>query len=79
MVSASARALPTVTQATHAATQADMQHAAQPHHHLPALTAAAIDNMDRSYTIITPMPNPPFEHPNWTPIQQLDMNRQIVA
>ncbi|KAJ9521499.1 hypothetical protein QJQ45_008789 [Haematococcus lacustris] len=39
----------------------------------------AIDNMDRRYTIITPMPNPPFGHPNWTPIQQLDMNRQIVA
>ncbi|KAJ9505096.1 hypothetical protein QJQ45_013601, partial [Haematococcus lacustris] len=37
------------------------------------------DNMDPQYTIITPMPNPPFGHPNWKPTQQNDMDRQTIA
>ncbi|KAJ9520265.1 hypothetical protein QJQ45_030292, partial [Haematococcus lacustris] len=37
------------------------------------------DNMEPQYTIIIPMPNPPFGHPNWKPTQQKDTDWQTIA
>ncbi|KAJ9506866.1 hypothetical protein QJQ45_028864, partial [Haematococcus lacustris] len=37
------------------------------------------DNMEPQYTIIIPMPNPPFGHPDWKPTQQKDTDWQTIA